>query len=283
MTNSEEIEELFIQLRAAGYEPELCDKLETYYDNPVMCGEPTMVGDIIPEEIRLPRSLWSDGFTFTLPAQGDSMEGVGIMEGDKLTVKTNERCLVTDIVLARLDNSYTFKVYYEDTMYRKWLLPLNKKYKAILLNEDSQVELLGKVIAIIKKTPCVSLRLCEEIVHETLVRDDVPKKLTKQKVASVIKQIASLIKNGRQWYALFRELVDKKFYQKGDYEQFCQLVVEQVPEHEHLPKEEQLQRMAILSFDKPVVMWDPNNAPVTGKRFVTYMNIAKMAEDLLAA
>ena len=34
-----------------------------------------------------------------------------------------------------------------------------------------------------------------------------------------------------------------------------------------------LQRMAVQSFKRPVRQWNPNDAPVQGKRFVAYQQI----------
>ena len=59
-----------------------------------------------------------------------------------------------------------------------------------------------------------------------------------------------------------------------DYEAFCCRVRSLLPNHQHLPDAKELQRMAVLSFAKPVAMWVERDAPVTGKRFHDYMEIA---------
>ena len=66
-----------------------------------------------------------------------------------------------------------------------------------------------------------------------------------------------------------------------DFEGFCQMVREEVPNHGHLPVVKDLQRMEVDSFTRSVVLWDEKNAPVQGKRFRKYKEIARKTEDLL--
>jgi hypothetical protein len=46
---SEETEELFSQLREAGYEPSICEDDIPTFLNPVHCGPATEIGDVIHE------------------------------------------------------------------------------------------------------------------------------------------------------------------------------------------------------------------------------------------
>jgi hypothetical protein len=62
---------------------------------------------------------------------------------------------------------------------------------------------------------------------------------------------------------------------------FCDLVKAEVPEHPHLPTRIEMQRMAVQSFGKPVAMWNELNAPVQGKRFGDYVQIAERMQELL--
>jgi len=54
-----------------------------------------------------------------------------------------------------------------------------------------------------------------------------------------------------------------------------------LPGHAHLPVAQELQRMAVMSFDKPVRLWDENNAPVSRGRFKDYKRIADQMGELL--
>ena len=66
-----------------------------------------------------------------------------------------------------------------------------------------------------------------------------------------------------------------------DYAAFCERVKKEVPEHKHLPKADELQRMAVQSFRKHVRAWNPNDAPVQGKRFTAYQKIGLKTLGLL--
>ena len=280
--DKKEIEELFSELRAAGYNPELCDTPVTYFkDNPVMCGNPNMVGDVVGDDILLPRSLWAYGMTFRIVAKGDSMNGADIMDGDDLTIMSGSQYKDGDIVLATIDGSYLLKAYYEDELGRKWLLPKNEKYKGILLTEDMDVNIIGRVVEVAKKDPRVSMRDCEKIVRATLDGEKAPVRLTEEQLKEIVIKVAPLIKNKRQWYGVFRPLVDKGYEPRGIYDGFCDKVARWAPEHAFLPKPVDLQRMAVQSFDKPVRHWDKNNAPVMGKRYNEYLAIAERVQMML--
>ena len=54
---------------------------------------------------------------------------------------------------------------------------------------------------------------------------------------------------------------------------FCGMVKAAVPDHEHLPAADELQRMAVQSFKKSVRQWNTKDAPVKGKRFLAYQQI----------
>lgn len=78
-----------------------------------------------------------------------------------------------------------------------------------------------------------------------------------------------------------RAMADLNVVKDGDYEKFCNMVKVEVPQHSHLPKSDELQRLAMLSFTKPVRYWNAENAPVKGKRFNDYLMIANRTTELL--
>ena len=68
---------------------------------------------------------------------------------------------------------------------------------------------------------------------------------------------------------------------RWDYDAFCVMVKEELPNNKHLPTRLELQRMAVGSFAKSVVFWSENDAPVKGKRFETYKMLAIKTGELL--
>ena len=55
--------------------------------------------------------------------------------------------------------------------------------------------------------------------------------------------MAPMIQQGRQWFSVYRALVELRQHPKGDYAGFCLLVCESVPGHAHLPSARELERM----------------------------------------
>jgi len=107
--------------------------------------------------------------------------------------------------------------------------------------------------------------------------------ITAEMVESAIFDVSPMVKNGRQWYAVFRKLVELTSLGMAEMESFCGQVARIVPKHEFLPSAGELQRMAVQSFLRPSRLWDENDAPVRGKRFRDYVMIADRTEELLMA
>ena len=76
-------------------------------------------------------------------------------------------------------------------------------------------------------------------------------------------------------------MVDLNVVKDGDYETFCEMVKTEAPQHRRLPNSGELQRLAMLSFTKPVRYWNAENAPVKGKRFNNCLMIANRTTELL--
>ena len=51
---------------------------------------------------------------------------------------------------------------------------------------------------------------------------------------------------------------------------FCDLVCCVLPDHEHLPQEAELRRMAVDCFSKPFKTWSDERAPVHGQHYLGY-------------
>ena len=89
----------------------VCDTPVPYYPTAVSCGLPNELGDVPAEEIFLPGMLIGGLKVFAVGAEGDSMEGVGIFDGDVLLIEKITRYNVYDIVLAIVDGQQLLKTY----------------------------------------------------------------------------------------------------------------------------------------------------------------------------
>ena len=277
----EELRELFSDMLSKNLKPMLCDTEVPKYDTRVPCGEPTMCCEDSVESVLLPKELLSMHPEFMIPVRGDSMIGAGIVTGDVVKVIGDVTPYDGDIVLACIDGEYTLKTYCEDEKGKKWLLPQNENYQPILLGEVSNVRIYGRVKEVVKQTPRMSYKDCLKIINRAKQQHATKNTVTKEKAEWAIREIAEMVKQGRQWYAVYRPLEEKDVVDEDDYDTVCSMVGEIVPDHKHLPKADELQRMAVLSFRKPVKQWNPKDAPVKGKRFKDYHQIGLQMLALL--
>lgn len=277
--DEKDFEEIFQKLEEQGWNPQLCDTPVPYYDNPVKCGLPTGVGDVVEGKKMFPRNFLSMQPEFVVTVQGDSMKDVNIMDGDAVNVQSNAHIHDGDVVLVMIDDEFTVKTYCEDEEGRPWLVPQNDEYEAFPLMESEDTWILGLVKEVIKAAPRVTARACMKLIRKAKIKE--PPALTQRQVEETIVTVAPMVKNGRQWYAVYRPMADRNVVREGDFEGFCKMIREEVPKHEHLPTPVEMQRLAVQSFAKSVRQWLPGNAPVTGKRYKDYLEIARKTDELL--
>ena len=271
----EELRELFIALDKQGLNPQMCDTLVPYYANGVPCGMPSDVGDIRHDEYDLmPRDMVALNQTFTFNAYGDSMVGAGIDHGDRLEMLSTPVARHGDIVLASVGDGYTVKSYFVDDLGRAWLVPANSKYKAMLITEERRVRIEGRVVSVRKLDPRADNRAMRNAVLASEEYAPTHYLSKAERTDQAIRSVAPMVTMGRQWYAVYRALLDLRAWTGNAYTEFVQTVCTAVPDHPHLPSATELRRMEVQSFKRCVERWDKNNAPVTGTRFDAYMQIA---------
>lgn len=275
----EDLQEILEMLRAAGVECQSCDEMEwvkvPYYPSGAECGIPRETFDDVNDEyVLLPASMVVAGSTYVIPAVGRSMEGAGIYEGDLLTIVTRNTAQDGDIVLAMVDsNRATVKGYYEDAQGRRWLVPHNDDYEPILITEDMDVRIQGVVKDVTHLCPRMSPKFCERAIRRVAAAQKV--EVSQEQIAKAVREVLPLIRYGRQWYAVYRVLADRKVVREGNYSGFLGLLGDIMGDEAPSVNVRELQRMAVQSFARPVAQWDADNAPVVGKWFEDYLNIAK--------
>lgn len=267
---------MFRQLESLGLRPELYDTAVPYYDGRVPCGEPDELGDTVPDGyMMLPHGLPGVESVFGLSVKGDSMIGVGIEEGDRLDVLSTRVVRDGNIVVVMIDGKCMVKSYVTDEKGQHWLVPRNRKYRPIRLTPENNVYILGRVIGIHKPEPQDSYRDLMRAVREEEMREHEEGGAPGVSVEEVVRQIAPMVKIGRQWYAVYRAMVDRRAWERNDMLGFADMVARAVPGHEHLPSVKELNRMAVDSFARAVALWDEREAPVSGERFKVYLRIAQ--------
>ena len=120
----------------------VCDTPVPYYDTGISCGLPNEFGDIPPEMIMAPHELTEGRSVFFIHAEGDSMEDLGIYDGDMLMMEStnhlNNQCDGTIINVGTgncqrhaftfLVNTYDDEITSLTTLGNQWSLNFEKEY-----------------------------------------------------------------------------------------------------------------------------------------------------------
>lgn len=279
-----ETKEIFKMLEEAGMNPQWCDTPVPYFDASVQAGLPTDPGDIpFEEQLMMAQNLATGSLTFCVNVKGDSMMDADIHDGDRVELLTGVSVKDGDIVIAEIDREYTLKTFFGDEWGNKWLVPANKAFKPILLTEEMDVRILGKVVRVFKDAPRMSYAELHRIVKSAKsgMADTGVRMPTPERIEQIIREMGDVVKQGRQWYAVYRAMVDKGVLENGDYGFFCDKVIQVLPEHGHLPVASELRRLAVQSFRKPVALWKSNDAPVSNYRYEAYLRIANLTAEKL--
>jgi len=112
----------------------------------VNAGMPILAHENIEEYLTLPRSIATHDESFILNVKGESMTGVGILDGDRIIVRKQNWAQAGEIVVAMIDDEATVKTYYVDDDHIR-LQPENPVFEPILARE---VSILGKVIGVFR-------------------------------------------------------------------------------------------------------------------------------------
>lgn len=119
------------------------------YESRVPAGAPTAAADDVERQTTLNDILLHHPReTFLLRVTGDSMSGIGMNDGDLLTVDRKLRPRNGDIVVACIDGQTTVKTLKQDKD-GVALIPHNKEYQPITITPDNEFIVLGVVTNII--------------------------------------------------------------------------------------------------------------------------------------
>lgn len=97
----------------------------------VAAGSPLLAVEHIEDTCDVPPSLFSPRADFLLRVRGDSMTGVGILDGDLLAVHKTAEARDGQIVVARIEDEVTVKRLQRPRRDQVLLLPENEDYEPI--------------------------------------------------------------------------------------------------------------------------------------------------------
>lgn len=273
LTIEKDIDKIKEMLEGAGIE--VIPTVEVpYFSAGVPCGNPSMIGDETYETVLISEELVKLGCTFVVRAIGNSMIGANIFEGDQLTVRAGANAKSGDIVVVFIGGEATVKVYFKDEKGVSWLLPQNDMYEPIRIDEDMGASISGVVVGIQREHPRVEYNECLRTLRNA-TKTNIDKPVTKAMILRALKVVMPMIQNNRQWFSIYRVLVDRKFIPDDGYVSFVNLIKNLLKDDAPNLSAEDLRKISVMGFAKPFVMWTPENAPVKDKRFTDYLNIAK--------
>jgi|SRR5579885_3498331 DNA polymerase V len=116
----------------------------------VAAGFPSPAEEFLERPLDLSDLLVSDAAaTYAVRVRGDSMIGDGIMDGDIAVVDKGLEAAHNDIIIARLNDTFTIKrlALRQGTT---WLLPSNPRYEPIAVTHEIDFEVWGVVRGIVR-------------------------------------------------------------------------------------------------------------------------------------
>lgn len=115
----------------------------------VRAGQPVLAEENVIGEVLIESGVARRGRCFALRVEGDSMKGAGMREGDVVIVRQQPVAQNGEIVVALLDGEATVKRLFIGGDQIE-LRPENRKYRPLVVSPDTELQILGKVVAVRK-------------------------------------------------------------------------------------------------------------------------------------
>ncbi|MTI12511.1 translesion error-prone DNA polymerase V autoproteolytic subunit [Sansalvadorimonas verongulae] len=127
----------------------MAQQLYPFYEAPAACGFPSPAADYMEQRLSLDDLLVEHpAATFFARAQGASMEGVGIFDGDILIVDRSLTPSTGDVVMCLLDGELCIKTL-KKTSHATELHSANAAYTPIILSDGQTLDVWGVVVHVI--------------------------------------------------------------------------------------------------------------------------------------
>ena len=269
-------EELIENLKKEGWNPQECDASFRYTPLNERVGGVFMACEPFEEQMMLPQELMplfpSTGITMT----DDSMTAAGISKGDVLILVCNAPIYDGKVVLSMVDGNYMVRFYFGDGEGNKWLLSKNEGVEPICISDRDDVKIIARVLRYVSDAPSMSYSECNKLTKTAKRTVEKPKVASKKHAQWVIRQLGPKVKGIRDWFSFYRPLVQYSVVKNMDYQGFCKLIKDTLPDHKPQPKYDEIQRIDYGCFRKPVEEWTPWSSPFKQRnRFVQYQEMAE--------
>ena len=117
----------------------------------VAAGSPLLAVENVEERIEFNGNIFSDSVDYFLRVKGDSMNEVGIVEGDLIAINKRKDVKPGDIVVARINDDVTVKTLFHLDKRKVILRPENKNYRDIEINPSVEnFDIEGKCLGVLR-------------------------------------------------------------------------------------------------------------------------------------
>lgn len=117
----------------------------------VAAGNPILAEEHVEDYCDIPASFFKPAADFLLEVHGDSMQDIGIMDGDYIAVNKRETARNGEIIVARVDNEVTVKRY-EKKRSKIFLHAENPAYQPIEVDlKNSEFAIEGLYVGVIRR------------------------------------------------------------------------------------------------------------------------------------
>lgn len=266
--------ELFERLKKDGWNPQVCDAEYSYMPQDDETSAGFVAHESFEERVMLPPEIMPLFPKTGISMNDNSMTAVGISKGDILIMVGDNQADDGKLVLAYVDGKQMVRFYFEDEEGNKWLLSKNEGVEPICIN-DMKDAIIARILRCIRNAPSLKYNEAKQLTK------DAKRSVKKPKVASlanaqwVIRQLGPDVKVMRDWFSFYRPLVQYHVIDDKDYQGFCKLVKDTLPNHHPQPKYDEMQRLDDGCFRKPVEEWSPGSSPLKNyNRFRIYKDRA---------
>ncbi len=115
----------------------------------VAAGSPILATEHIHRELTLDPSLFEQQPDYLLTVKGQSMQNIGIMDGDLLAVKRSQDARNGQVVVARIDDEVTVKRFSRKGRVIE-LLPENDEFSPIIVTDENDFAIEGIAVGLIR-------------------------------------------------------------------------------------------------------------------------------------
>ena len=116
----------------------------------VAAGQPILAIENVEETLAVDASFAPGGDVFALQVEGDSMTGVGILDGDYVLACHQTTANQGEIIVAIVDGEATVKRYYVDGDGVQ-LVAENDAYAPIIVESHQEFRIAGKVVSLMRR------------------------------------------------------------------------------------------------------------------------------------